>query len=86
MGVAPPSQRHNRQAGYSRSSLVEVTARVESLIRRGQVASPADIEAGRWIALVALLVVCEGLVFGVLAFVNTRRTRGEAAAPPAGEP
>lgn len=62
-----------------------IDSRVGSLIRRGQVASPDDIEAGRWIALVALLVACAGLVFGVLAFVNTRRTRGEPAAPPAGD-
>lgn len=58
---------------FSLSEKQAIDQRVQSLVRRGLVATPDDIQSGRWIALVALLVAVAGLVFGVLAFLNTRR-------------
>jgi uncharacterized protein YcnI len=58
-----------------------IDLRVQSLVRRGRVATPDDIQSGRWIALVALLVAAAGLVFAVLAFLNSRR--GLATTPDA---
>jgi uncharacterized protein YcnI len=65
-------------AAFNLSEKQAIDARVQSLVRRGLIATPDDIQSGRWIALVALLVACAGLVFGVLAFLNSRRGRQPA--------
>lgn len=58
---------------FSLNEKQAIDSRVQSLVRRGLIATPDDIQSGRWIALVALIVAVAGLVFGVLAFLNTRR-------------
>jgi uncharacterized protein YcnI len=65
-------------AAFNLSEKQAIDARVQSLVRRGLIATPDDIQSGRWIALVALLVAFAGLVFGVLAFLSTRRGRRPA--------
>ncbi|MBV8951309.1 MAG: DUF1775 domain-containing protein [Actinobacteria bacterium] len=62
-----------------------IDSRVQSLIRQGQVASPDDVETGRFVALVALVVAFAALVFGVLAFLNTRRAGAGLRSPPTGD-
>jgi uncharacterized protein YcnI len=59
---------------FNLSERQAIDSRVQSLVRRGLIATPDDIESGRWIALVALFVACAGLVFGVLAFLQSRRS------------
>lgn len=78
----PPGSTDGVDNPFNLSEKDAIDSRVQSLVRRGQVATPDDIRAGRWIALVALLVAFAGLIFGVLAFLSSRRGRVAAAAQP----
>jgi hypothetical protein len=58
---------------FNQSENRAIDSRVQSLVRRGQVATPDDVQAGRWISLVSLFVSAGALVVAVLAFLNSRR-------------